>query len=183
MDNMKRTEETTPGGLAYERFERRMKVSALECQAEVREACGQCLNCGRNLACPPGSPHLEEYIKGSREALVIAVRVQTGELEALGVADGFEAVRAVLVEELLQWRERGHTVGGSGPCRACPECAGFSSEGQAARCRQPDKRIFSLESMGVNVVDLMQDAFGIELDWASEGNSPGQLCAVGAVFF
>ena len=50
-------------------------------------------------------------------------------------------------------------------------------------CSNPDKRIYSLESLGVNVADLCKKAFDLDLEWTSDGRTAGHVCAVGAVFF
>lgn len=45
-----------------------------------------------------------------------------------------------------------------------------------------DERIYSLESLGVNVVALVNKSLDISLDWSSNEITASFVCAVGAVF-
>ncbi len=67
---------------------------------------------------------------------------------------------------------------GSGPCRFCAECAAEKGKGE---CLFPDKRIYSLESLGVNVVALVRESMGFDLDWSGTADASGYVSAVGAV--
>ena len=43
--------------------------------------------------------------------------------------------------------------------------------------------IYSLESLGVNVMELATTAFGFELDWVENEAGPGVVSAIGAIFY
>ena len=45
-----------------------------------------------------------------------------------------------------------------------------------------DRRIYRLESLGVNVVELAQTAFGFELDWVESEAGAGMVSSIGAIF-
>ena len=70
-------------------------------------------------------------------------------------------------------------MAGSGPCLACEPCA---AEAGLEECSQPDKQIYSLESLGVNVAALCKKALDLDLEWSSDGRPADHVCAVGAVF-
>jgi predicted metal-binding protein len=81
---------------------------------------------------------------------------------------------------LDHYRNEGKVVAGSGPCLACERC---SLETGESACSQPEKKIYSLESLGVNVVGLLKKVFSIDLEWDSEEEKAPTACSVGAVFF
>jgi len=171
------------GGFACERREAVQPVAAFVHGPEVREACGACPHVGRNLACPPHSPSFREAVGGAVSARVILVRAPLASLAALppgeGAREGFRRARRLLVAELLAERARGRTVLGSGPCLACDPCAARAG---SLSCARPEERLYSLESTGVDVLELVRACFGLELEWAREGRQPDFVSAVGAVF-
>jgi len=183
-----RMEELEGPGLAgevlrYERYETDLSVEGFVYSEEVLAACAACPRHGRNLACPPHSPTFQDAVAGARSARVICVRLPLGPI-GTGTPEeryreGFGAARGVLVAELLAERARGWTVLGSGPCRACEPCA---AEEESTTCRNPAERIFSLESTGVNVVELLRTCFDLDLEWTAAGCIPDFVCSVGAVF-
>ena len=86
----------------------------------------------------------------------------------------------MLVVELLAKRGEGHVVAGSGPCLACEPCSLAEDD---VMCRYPDKRVYSLESLGVDVAALVGSCFDFDLEWSDDEKKPGRVCAVGAFFF
>lgn len=178
-------EFTAPSGQGsfYERFEREVTLSTLKTSPIVGEACEACDGYGRNYGCPPHSPALEEYTQESEKALVIAYRLPLEPFEETIPEERyqscFDAGRELLFKELARWQEEGCKVGGSGPCNVCAKCSKLSEE---LTCRLPAKRLYSLEAMGVNVVELLKDAFKIELEWLGDAATTGSITAVGAVF-
>jgi len=169
--------------LHYERFEATVPVSTVVCEARIREACTTCPRYGKNLSCPPHSPELGRYLEGQSYARVICIRMprensgQSTRGESAG--ECFARAREILVEELTGYRVRGYLIAGSGSCQACAVCV---AEGGLTLCRHPDRRIFSLESLGVNVAALARSCFGLDLDWDSAEHATGFICAIGAVF-
>jgi len=163
-----------------ERLEGVMDVAHIPCD-QVNIGCEACDNYGLNLACPPHSPFVIDYVKLSRTARVICLRVPLEQFHDVVMEERYMAayrmIKAMLNDELISWREKGFLVAGSGPCRACPECAVDKGE-----CRFPDKRVYSLEAMGVSVVLLTERAFGFSLDWSGNENAADFVSAIGAVF-
>jgi len=165
-----------------ERLESRVDVTDIPCD-EVNIGCEACDNYGLNLACPPHSPFIIDYVKPSRQARVICLRVPLEQFHDIVMEEryrtAYRMIKAMLNDELIIWRNKGFIVAGSGPCRACPECA---IEKGDKECRLPGKRVYSLEAMGVSVVLLTERAFGFSLEWSGNENAADFVSAIGAVF-
>jgi predicted metal-binding protein len=91
----------------------------------------------------------------------------------------FKKVSGLLAQELLIYRRVGNIIAGSGACQACSQCA---IEFGDAICRNPAKKIYSLESLGVNVIALSGKAFNIKLEWSGDKHAASYVSALGAVF-
>ena len=169
--------------LYVERYECIVPVSKIDHHEQYKSHCEFCKRYGKNLACPPYSPTCIEHINGAKSAKVICIRIpleyfhQTIPEERYRA--GFRRARDLLVNELLESRGQGFRVAGSGPCLACENCA--IEEGDE-NCRNPHERIYSLESLGVNVVALVQDNFDFQLEWSDGSRDADYVSAVGAVF-
>jgi predicted metal-binding protein len=169
--------------IVYERFEAPLEVGAFDQDPQYKQHCETCPRYGRNLACPPFSPAFAEYVGDVKEATVICLRIP---LEYFDEPDpdqryrlGHRMAQDLLTQELLRYRGEGYLVLGSGTCHACPEC---TAEKGGRKCLKLEKRIYSLESLGVNVVALVKSAMGFYLDWSGTEDASGYVSAVGAVF-
>ncbi len=81
---------------------------------------------------------------------------------------------------MLDHRRKGRAVAGAGPCLACEECAAETTD---QTWRKPKKRIYSLESLGVNLTGLAKTCFNLDLEWSCKETFADFVCALGAVFF
>ena len=165
------------------RYEVTVPLSDLVVESAVREACTTCPHHGLNFSCPPHSPFLADHVGAATRATVICMRIALDHLDepdpGLRQRLGFRQGQLLLAEELLAARAHGHAVAGCGACPSCPVCS--AAEG-AADCRLPERRIYSLESMGVNVVDLLRRCFAIDLEWGGPEAEVSTVHAAGAVF-
>ena len=170
--------------IPYEKYSAEMDVADLLYGPEYKELCGACPEHGKRLSCPPYSPFFPEYVGKTRRATVICVRFPH-EFFAHSASEKdyltrfFGKAGKLLVASLLDFRARGRVVAGSGPCLACKECA---AESGSQSCPYPDRQIYSLESLGVNVADLCKKAFDLDLEWSSGDRHADHVCAVGAAF-
>lgn len=158
--------------LPYEYHEGVVGIADVVHGESYKVGCSTCPRRGLNLACPPRSPSFAEYAAGAASLRVLSVR-----MPVVGPGDVQKQsshARELLMDELLQHRARGRRVMGAGPCRACAKCAALEG---ATRCPRPEELIYSLESLGVNVVALTESALSLTLDW----NDMHFVCAVGAV--
>ncbi len=171
-------------GTGYEKHTGMVDVADIEHGSGFKELCRPCPTYGRNFACPPHSPSFQEFAGNAARAEVICVRVARPDAgrAATGeeIAEVFREAGSVLTEVLLAYRASGHRIAGSGPCLVCGQCACESGQ---ETCRRTDERIYSLESLGVNVIALARAACGIDIEWASGPRKTAFITAVGAVFF
>jgi predicted metal-binding protein len=172
------------GAGAYETYSGIVNVAEIEHGSGFKELCRPCPTYGRNLACPPHSPSFEEFAGSAVAARVICVRLPQPDAGCKAAdrktEEAFREAGDILKGMLLEYRAAGRRIAGAGPCRSCAQCAG--ENGQDA-CRRTDDRIYSLESLGVNVVALSRRACGIDIEWASGSRKTAFIAAVGAVFF
>jgi predicted metal-binding protein len=166
-----------------ERYENQLFLHEIECDERTKASCATCEMFGKNLACPPFSPDLLEYVANARTAKIICYRVALKHFRAATIVASYHAafgkVRDLLLGELIKHRSAGRIVAGCGPCRACPHCA---VERGNDTCSYPSKTICSLESLGVNLVALSKKAFNISLEWSGENFAAAYVSAIGAVF-
>jgi predicted metal-binding protein len=178
-------EHTDASGISYqiERFENRFDIGAFEFDLKIKKDCEGCQNHTVNLSCPPHSPYFPDYVADAKKADVICFRVPLEKLASAPVRDAYHAafsvVRNLLVNELLKDRDTGNIIAGSGACLVCSPCAGESGN---LECHFPEKRIYSLESLGVNVISLSLKAFNIKLEWSDDSNAASYVSAIGAIF-
>jgi len=172
-------------GIVYyvERFERTISTTDIDFQVENTLGCEACSQHARNLACPPFSPPFLRHTNGKNRAKVIGYRVSLDQFPQQAVEERYHAafgeVRGLLVNELLEDRRHGRVVAGAGACLACKECAAVHGESE---CRNPAMMIYSLESMGVNIVALSEKALDLRLEWSGGSRTAEYVIAIGAVF-
>lgn len=174
-------------GSAYliERFERLVTVDSLEYRRENKISCEACPRYARgNLACPPHSPYFPDYIEGSDRALVLCYRVYMDQvLEVPGEPKYRTAhmlVRRLLIEELYDHRKQGRLIAGAGACLACKTCVAETGE---SVCRDPSRMIYSLESLGINLISLSENVLGLRLQWGGGELEAEHVAAMGAAFY
>jgi predicted metal-binding protein len=184
---MRRTVEridTENGGIDIERLETELAVEQIEHGPDKKALCNACPNFNRNLACPPFSPVFADYIAPARMARVICLRLPLSQFQEHSAEERARAAFRLgsdrLAGLLLEARAQGYTVAGSGECRGCDTCAAAAGD---PTCIQPERRIYSLESMGVQVAALVRTALGIDLEWVAGGRTARTISAVGAVFY
>ncbi len=169
--------------LLIERFIRLLPIVDIEYRAESNPGCKACPKYGTNFACPPHSPSFVGCIGTSTKAKIICYRMAMEQVPAEITTDRHKVVhrilRKLLYEELLGHRGTGHVVAGSGPCQVCDEC---SLQNGVRDCRNPQLMIYSLESMGVNLISLSEKAFSLPLEWSDGTSICGNVSAIGAVF-
>jgi len=176
--------DVSGNAICFERYESALPLANFDHNAKYKFACKGCPTYGKNLSCPPYSPTFLQYLDGVKSAKVICLRLPLDYFNHLMAEekyrDGFRKARSLLVNELLEYREKGYAVAGSGACLACERCVAETSD---EHCKNPTKQIYSLESLGVNVVALVKRCFDINLEWTDAERTADHVCAVGAVFF
>ena len=166
-----------------EKFERVFPLSEMDYADSYKMSCEACEKFGKNLACPPFSQSLSTYAGNAKTAYVICLRLPQEYFDNLVSGERyltcFKKVRSLLVDILLDYRRKGYVIAGSGPCLECEQCA---AEIDSWQCSNPDKMIYSLESLGTNLITLVKKCFNIDLEWSSNEQYADFVCAIGAVF-
>lgn len=138
----------------------KLDVSTLVPRTEVRDMCAQnrCGRYGKCWSCPPACGTLEECTAQMR-SYAHGMLVQTvGELEDEFDGEAMMETEAAHKEHFRELaadlRGRGIEILplGSGACGYCRVCAGPDEP-----CRFPDKKVSSIESYGVLVLQLCKD--------------------------
>ena len=169
--------------LYYEQYETIIPIFSFDHAEKYKVACEACHKFGKNFACPPHSPYFPNYLEKQSYAKVLCVRMPQeyfkDVIQEKIYRECFRTARRILVEKLLSYRNQGYLVAGSGFCLACDVCA--VEEGEE-KCIKPNKKVYSLESIGVNLTTLTKSCFGFELEWSADEQTSDFVCSLGAVF-
>lgn len=140
-----------------------------------------CVNYDSKYSCPPKSPSFEKHSAGCTEIQLFLYRIFLFQYQDVAPYNRIRAsnsiLKSILDKELLDYKLKGFKVVGSGSCRACKPCGAKTG----LPCKKPEKLIYSLESLGVNVNRLVKDAFGFDLQWYKKGKEQDFTSAVGGV--
>ncbi len=174
--------------VACERYEALVPQDAFVVNKAVEEACLACPTYSKSHSCPPYSPSIGDYTRGLGRARVIFLRLPvsefTGETPLKRATAASHAAMELLRRELFDALEHSEDdrirIAGAGRCTGCERC---SRELGGEACVKPEALLYSLESMGVNVVELVRDVFGISLEWSEDDVDVIMMGAVGAVFY
>jgi len=178
-------EHTDGDGFSYliERFERIVPAGDIEYSKTNKLSCEACDKHGKNLACPPYSPNFPDYIGQPGKARIICYRVYMEMVHEVSgepkYRSAFKMVRELLVEELYNYRKEGHVIAGAGACLFCKECVAETGERE---CRAPSQLVYSLESLGVNLISLSEQILGLSLEWGGGEADAEHVAAIGAAF-
>jgi predicted metal-binding protein len=134
-------------------------IDTIAIKEAVRKLCERnaCGHYGKNWACPPALPPLDEmeaaFARYQRFALVYRVYPvkSSWDLEGMMTAikdfgDRLAAMRDDLPPDL------DHLLLGAGSCLLCPSCSYIDGE----VCRRPNDMLVSLEACGIDVMRLMK---------------------------
>lgn len=178
-------EHTTPSrSVPVTKLHATCAVDEITCeQHHFADLCHKgCINYGKKLSCPPFAPPFTSFARRRSLLDVICLRIDLDCYADLTPYNRVRAANAILKSridrELLEARQGGFRVAGSGSCRACRPCAGKTGD---RKCKRPNRRIFSLEAMGVNVDLLVRHCFGFPLAWYADKTAPAYTCTVGAI--
>ncbi len=180
---LKETDGINGALLQYEHYQAFLPVAEFNRKKKFKYGCKGCPVHGKNLSCPPYSPGFTQYLGTPAMAKVICIRMPLVSFEHSLPEERyrlcFRRAKSILEKELYVYRERGFLVAGSGECLACEECVIVRG---SDKCRKPEKRIYSLESLGISLTSLVESCFDFELEWSGDGKTAEFICSIGAVF-
>ena len=156
----------------------------------IRAFCLQCPGYGKSWSCPPFDFDPTTVTDGFKTVTVMGTTIEFDEQTraACTTADqsrvkSREAINQVMKTLLPQLYEQERQTPGSRcftfRCELCPEGC---TRPQGKPCRHPDKMRHSLESVGFDLVAVMHDLLGIDLEWSTDGSLPKHITLVTALF-
>ena len=143
---------------------------------EIEEHCKNCPSYGKNWSCPPHSFTVMEYIERYKTAHIIGVKVALEDFDQKEDAiDHYYECRRLVNRNLLRYEERiaDSIVLLGGHCDLCDSCTREVS----AECKHPQKKRYSLESLGFKVSEIIEGLFDDKLQW-DRGKTPHSLYIV-----
>jgi predicted metal-binding protein len=135
---------------------REIKVDNIVFSQDVFNQCARntCGNFGKNHACPPGAGTEEERkarVRKYDQAFILCkiISILSGDdmMESMGILGNLNKAlrKEFAAEDVL--------ILGAGPCTLCEKCSALDGE----PCRFPDKKQYSMEGNGIDVVRMSMD--------------------------
>jgi len=135
---------------------REIKVDNIVFSQDVFDQCARntCGNFGKNHACPPGAGTEEErkarvqkYGHAFILCKIISIRSRKEMKESVEILDNLNKAlrKEFTADDVL--------IMGAGPCTLCEKCSALEGE----PCRFPDKKQYSMEGSGIDVVRMSMD--------------------------
>ena len=156
----------------------------------IRQYCLQCPGYGKAWNCPPFDFDPRTVSDGFKTVRLMATVIEFDETTraACKTAEqsaemGREAMQEVWKTLLPQLYEMERQSPGSRcftfRCVLCPEGC---TRPEGKPCRHPELMRHSLESVGFDIVAMMRDLLGINLEWSTDGSLPKHITLVTALF-
>ncbi len=149
----------------------------------LRPLCEACDNYGRNYACPPLDIDIEKRLSEYGNIHIFAEQYTAkrflGDSGAHGNAaiEAFEKARRTFDAQLKEWEVKLDGVMlAPGRCALCESCA----RAENAPCRRPDDMRISLDAYCIEIVNLVRELCGIEIEWSETGRQK-HITMIGAV--
>jgi predicted metal-binding protein len=137
-----------------------------------------CKNFGKKYSCPPFSPSFNSIFDGYEKLFVLMFlcnlsQINSTEYNKLRIAN---VVMKSKIEKIMRELEKINNSKflSTGSCRLCKPCKAKLNQ----PCKHPEKRRYSLESIGINCNTLIKKVFEKELKWFKEGKSPEYTCVI-----
>jgi predicted metal-binding protein len=133
-----------------------------------------CPNYNQKFGCPPLSPSFKDVVK-EKELFLLAMVLKLNQFNKhnyqeylkIRIANSVLKSRIEKVMRKLEKVTRTKFLS-TGACRLCKPCQKKISN----PCKHPDKRRYSLESLGVDCNHLTKNAFGLPLKWYKKKKAP-----------
>ncbi len=156
----------------------------------IRQYCLQCPGYGKAWNCPPFDFDPRTVSDGFKTVKLMATVIEFDETTraACKTAEqsaemGREAMQEVWKTLLPRLYEMERQLPGSRcftfRCVLCPEGC---TRPEGKPCRHPEMMRHSLESVGFDIVAMMRDLLGIDLEWSTDGSLPKHITLVTALF-
>jgi predicted metal-binding protein len=137
-----------------------------------------CKNYNNKYSCPPFTPKFEYLIK-NREGLFIILfssplsNIKSSEYNKVRIANSVMKSRMLKLMYYLESKFNTQFLS-SGSCNLCKPCKCKLK----LPCKHPDKRRYSLESIGIDCNKLSKDLFNHPLTWYKNKKAPEYSCII-----
>lgn len=137
--------------------------------------CRSCRNFGKVYTCPPFGDEIYSVLRNYRSLELFVMRVDASQMIR------YEQARDYFDKEMLNLeRENGGSLAFfAGSCTICGK--GNCSREKGEKCRYKELSRLSLEAVGIDVTSALSDYFGVELEWASESETPSTMHLLSAL--
>lgn len=150
--------------------------------------CQDCEHYGANWSCPPFDFDIEEYWKAFENLKIIAFKFDfTDEIlnttyperELEFLLKKFERFKVRLMNDIYALEDEDSVALFIGRCNLCMKC----TREFGMQCKMPFKMRYSIESLGGNVDQTVEDIFGYKILYAKENKLPEYLIFVGGLLY
>lgn len=158
---------------------------------EFVEYCRQCPNHNRIWSCPEYDFDTREIFRRYKKLRLFGLKIVYSD-EARSRSYTREEMGEVIRESMMKERKRLDSVlswyedvtdGYALNAGACTICAEGCTRPEGKPCRFPEKRRYSLESLGADVSATLSEVLGTELKWDSEGRLPEYYTLVAGLLY
>jgi predicted metal-binding protein len=150
--------------------------------------CEECENYGKNWNCPPFDFDVMEVWNSFNKLKIIAFKLdfsdeelnmEYSEKELEFILKRLERMKVKLMNEIYALEDENSLGLFLGNCNLCMKC----TREFGMPCKMPFKMRYSIESLGGNVDQLIEDIFGFKILYAKDNRLPEYLIFVGGVLF
>ena len=159
---------------------------------EVRTACSLCPYHGKSWSCPPSSPVASDLLFGKESGFLVAVQVlyepylvEASRKLSVEQRDILREATYGKVKQILNSTCReleaefdGGVSVSAGVCKNCDICAKLDG----LPCRFPQRMRYSFSGLGIDIVKLVGDTFGLDILW-SKNSFPDYEVLVSGIFY
>ena len=150
--------------------------------------CEECENYGKNWNCPPFDFDVMEVWNSFNKLKIIAFKLdfsdeelnmEYSDKELEFILKRLERMKVKLMNEIYALENENSYGLFLGNCNLCMKC----TREFGMPCKMPFKMRYSIESLGGNVDQLIEDIFGFKILYAKDNRLPEYLIFVGGVLF
>ena len=150
--------------------------------------CEECENYGKNWNCPPFDFDVMEVWNSFNKLKIIAFKLdfsdeelnmEYSEKELEFILKRLERMKVKLMNEIYALENENSYGLFFGNCNLCMKC----TREFGMPCKMPFKMRYSIESLGGNVDQLIEDIFGFKILYAKDNRLPEYLMFVGGLLF
>ena len=150
--------------------------------------CKDCEDYGKNWSCPPFDFEVMDVWNSFEKFKIIAFKMDFDEEELSTefsdkeldfILKRLERMKVKLMNEIYALEDENSYALFLGKCNLCMKC----TREFGMPCKMPFKMRYSIESLGGNVDQCIEDIFGFEVQYAQNNRLPEYLIFVGGLLY